>query len=278
MPRKKKCHDFCDTNEAKPDWCYTWNNYTEKDIEQLKLLKVMMHRCCKEVGEKGTKHLQGAILFKRGYRFSQLKKLFPKVRWDGTKTGDPENYCIKGEVVINIDERKQGERTDLRLIAERLKDGASIEEIAIEYPSQFIRYHKGIETLQRTLQKKTVEFEKIEVTVLIGSPGCGKTRKAYEMDKKLYNVPEPVNDKLWFDGYHGEETILLDDFYGWIKYHTLLQLLDGYPMSLPVKGGMVAKAWKKVIITSNKHPSDWYNREEWAALKRRITTIISINL
>ena len=62
------------------------------------------------------------------------------------------------------------------------------------------------------------------------------------MDPNLYNVPEPNNGSLWFDGYRGQKTILLDDFYGWIKYHTLLQITDGYPYQAPTKRIICASA------------------------------------
>ena len=84
---------------------------------------------------------------------------------------------------------------------------------------------------------------------------------------------EPINGNIWFDNYTGQEDILLDDFYGWIKYHTLLQLLDGYLCNYQLKGSTVWKNWSRVFITSNKDPSEWYNRPEWDALRRRITTI-----
>lgn len=258
-------------------WVYTLNNYTDADIEQLKLLEVNRHRCCKEVGESGTPHLQGSITFKRTYRFKQLTKLFPKVHWEVSKAKDSVNYCIKGEVIIDTKESEQGKRNDLKAIGDQLKGGKGIREIASEFPEAFIKYHKGIKALQEELAPRTETYKKLEVIVIIGTPGCGKTRRAWEYDPMLYSVPEPINHSLWFDGYVGQRTILLDDFYGWVKYHTLLQLLDGYPMQLPKKGGFVSKNWEVVFITSNKPIEDWYNREEIEALKRRITRIELLN-
>lgn len=82
-------------------WCYTLNNYTELDINQFKAFSCKKHRCAKEIGEKGTQHLQGAITFSRGYRISQLKKLNPRAHWEISKTKDAENYCTKGEIIID---------------------------------------------------------------------------------------------------------------------------------------------------------------------------------
>ena len=130
--------------------------------------------------------------------------------------------------------------------------------------------------LQRHISPRLEKFTPTVVKVFIGKPGTGKTRKVYELDPSVYLVPEPVNGILWFDGYETQEAILFDDFYGWVKYHTMLNLLDGYPMQLPIKGSYVYRNWTRVYITSNKHPREWYDRPEWNALHRRISEIKTI--
>lgn len=261
---------------ASKTWVYTLNNYTDKDIEQLKSFTVSKHRSCKEVGEGGTPHLQGAITFKRAYRIKQLKKLNERIHWEQAKVKDAENYCTKGEIIIDENNVWQGQRNDLRNIVETLKQTKKIRTTAREHPETYVKYHKGLHALNKELQPRIEEFTKPEVNVYIGKPGSGKTRKVYSKEKEVYNVPEPINGQIWFDGYEGQEAILLDDFYGWVKYHTLLQWLDGYPMQLPVKGSTVWRNWRRVYITSNKEPDEWYNREEIEALQRRITNIETI--
>lgn len=67
-----------------------------------------------------------------------------------------------------------------------------------------------------------------------------------------------TNNGVWFDGYIGQKVLLIDDFYGSIKFHDMLEYMDGYKFQVPIKGGFVWKAWDKVYITSNKHPNEWY--------------------
>lgn len=53
----------------------------------------------------------------------------------------------------------------------------------------------------------------------------------------------------------------------------LLQVLDIYPLRLPIKGGFTLARWTRVILTSNIHPRDWYPNcqpESRRALLRRI--------
>lgn len=252
-------------------WIYTINNYDQEVVTKLEKLVVTKHRCCAEIGEAGTPHLQGAITFKRSYRLAALKKLFPAAHFEISKTKDAENYCIKGDILIDVSSSEQGSRSDLSAVAQAVKSSKRLRDIASEYPDIYIKYHRGIERLAHTLQEPTETWTPTTVSVLWGMPGVGKSKKAREIDPALYNVAQPEGNVLWFDGYMGERTILLDDFYGWIQYHRLLQLCDGYPLRLQVKGGWVHRNWNHVIITSNKPPEHWY-KQDIAALERRITT------
>ena len=119
------------------------------------------------------------------------------------------------------------------------------------------------------------------VIVLYGDTGVGKTRSVFRAHDihSIYTLEKVGGHELWFDGYTNQEVLLIDDFYGWVKYHCLLRLLDGYPMKLPVKCSFVYKAWKYVYITSNKKPEDWYAAEfhPYEPLRRRFDRILEVN-
>lgn len=154
---------------------------------------------------------------------------------------------------------------------EILKTG-TLRDVAEQCPTVFAKFHKGLAALKSITSKPTENWTKLEVIVKIGPPGCGKTRWAFENFPDLYRVSIPKKTgQLWFDGYEGQETILLDDFYGEIAYPTLLHLLDGYPMQVQIKGGFVWKNWKRVIITNNECLENWYPIRQIGALQRRVT-------
>lgn len=52
--------------------------------------------------------------------------------------------------------------------------------------------------------------------------------------------------------------MVLDDFYGWLKYDEMLRLMDRYPMLVQTKGGQATFLAKKLLITSNTLPASWY--------------------
>lgn len=91
-----------------------------------------------------------------------------------------------------------------------------------------------------------------------------------------FKLEHPGGHMVWWDGYEGQSLLILDDFTGWIPLTQLLNILDGYPMTLNVKNGRTMANWTTVVITSNLHPRDWYSKDVMAhhdhgrALKRRI--------
>lgn len=143
------------------------------------------------------------------------------------------------------------------------------EDIIEQYPEVYIKYHAGIDKL-KNLQYKPVQRD-IRVYVLIGPPGCGKTRHVYDGHdiNDIYKLNTNSNGTLWFDGYTNQTVLLIDDFKGWIKYTDLLTILDRYPYRCQIKGGYVWAKWTIVYITSNYKINEWYNNEiDRQALKR----------
>lgn len=82
---------------------------------------------------------------------------------------------------------------------------------------------------------------------------------------------------MWFDGYEGQDDVLMDDYQcSMLDREFFLRLLDRYPMQVPVKGGFVEWRPKRIIITSNHNPIDWYASEQNicdAAVQRRFDGI-----
>lgn len=188
-------------------------------------------------------------------------------------------YKAFGERVAN-----KGKRNDWVEIVELIDGGASVSDIIKQFPSKLmcinalIQYHRMAENKRF----KYAPFKKKEVTVIWGEAGTGKTRHAYD----LYNneaeggvyVPEPTSDgKIWWDGYSGEETVILDDFNGsMMKTGALCRFLDGYQIRLPNKGGYAQSRIKRVIITSNNKPESFYANGIRKNLHRRITNCLHV--
>jgi hypothetical protein len=111
--------------------------------------------------------------------------------------------------------------------------------------------------------------------VYYGETGIGKTRRAFE---EALSSPYVHSGGMWFDGYDAHEDVVFDDFGGSeFKLTYLLKLLDRYPMRVPVKGGFVNWVPKRIWITSNYSPKDWYPNakdEHCRALRRRLEKVV----
>jgi len=233
-----------------------------------------------------TKKLHWQIFFykKNASTKSAVIKLLKPRHIENIK-GTPEQnitYCTKDQKIIlerGIPPKKQGERTDLAELAVMIKENKSLLEIFEKQPGNFLRYHKSIERAKQLY--KTKRNWEMNVIILWGPPGSGKSRTAYDTHG-VDNVYKKMIGK-WWDDYNGEEVVLIDDFDPFdmydITYGFYLQLLDRYPMRVECKGGSYEFCSKTIYITSNHDPNDWFTeRSNRDAFFRRVKEIRYIGL
>ncbi len=267
--------------------CFTLNNPEHDDDHYRDILDAddRVRYCVfrREKGANGTIHLQGYIEWKKTVRFAALFKLIGNCHAEKRQgnrdqarayciSTDKEGECVAAPVEIGTWNTKgHGNRSDLNTIAQLAIDSNDINEVINSNPGCFMRYCRGIERIMFFTQKQRSEPAKI--ILHYGPTGTGKTYSAY------VNYPDlckKVPDTRWFDGLTNQSTLLLDDFAGAASKTTLtylLQLLDRYPFMVEVKGGYQQLLVSTIILTTNIHPSIWYDytrREtQYAALARR---------
>lgn len=123
-----------------------------------------------------------------------------------------------------------------------------------------------------TEEEMRQKHRKMLVTVIYGTGGLGKSRWAREEAKKniedgrIYTLMNPQGHTVWWDGYDGQQALLMDDFNGYLLPHHLFRILDIYALQIPVKGGHSWANWNYVYITANKPPSEWYSPAVMAKL------------
>jgi hypothetical protein len=260
-------------------WCFTLNNYTQSEYEQtLELLEQQTTYGIvgKEKGHTGTPHLQGYCVFHSRKRLSQVKQLLSRAHWEKAKGSPRQNqtYCSKEGDFAEFGDCPggQGTRTDLAQLHADIKAGKTMQEIQDKHWAAYLKYHRAIQ--HAILLRSKVRDWEVDVRVYWGTTGLGKTRRAIE--EAAQDVYIHSGEK-WFDGYDGGDAIF-DDFGGSeFKLTYLLKLLDRYPMRVPVKGGYVQWKPKRIWITSNRSPDDWYpnaHSEHIVALRRRFTQVI----
>lgn len=262
-------------------WCFTLNNYTNEEYERIKQVSDAVYLIMgKELGESGTPHIQGFITYPKRRTLRRVKEqLGNRVHLEPAR-GTPSQaaeYCKKeGDYwEAGTLPSGQGKRNDLEELRSLLSRRVPLREIADTQFGSFIRYQRGI-MAARMVYANTRNWVS-EVYVYWGPTGTGKTKKAWCEAPEAYVHPGGP----WFDGYDGHESVIFDDFGGSeFKLTYLLKLLDRYPMKVPIKGGFVEWVPKRIFITSNLNPNDWFpnaHQEHVAALRRRFTQVLHFN-
>lgn len=237
----------------------------------------------------GKHHYQGYIEFVKPQRYKGAEKIlggskcrfFPR---KGTRE-QARDYCLKGEsrkpdttyTEIGNFEIKQGSRVDLSKVYSLIADKKPLAEIFKECPMEFMKYHSGIKEAKAIVDREASKrFRHVKVIILRGDAGIGKTRYVYDTYgyDDVYKLD--CSNNVWFDGYEGQKVLLLDDYYGWLKWGHFLNILDGYPMRLDVKCSFTYAQWETIYITSNKPARQWYSRGMPPELRRRINKVIKI--
>jgi hypothetical protein len=281
-------------------WCFTVNNPEDDDYpESWTNGRVKLMACQMELGEEGTLHLQGYLEMKSPCRLAALKKLIPRAHWEKARGTRKQaiQYCLKEESSLhtrwilhedslecstNCEQEEfekltnlilgatsgTNESTKLRLsaIQSRLSEGTSdeIEKIADEEFDLWVRYYRAFE--RYLLMKTPARNFKSNVHVLQGPTGTGKSKWAMDFDNNAYWKQR----SNWWDGYVGQKTVVLDEFYGWLPFDLLLRLCDRYPLLVETKGGQCQFAAETIIITTNMLPCNWYKSCYFPSFARRV--------
>jgi len=232
-------------------------------------------------------------------RFSTVKGLFPMAhiepaqgtseenrayvqksgKWaegDKAETSIPGTFEEWGELPIE----RQGERTDLAILYQYIKDGLSNYEIMELNPDYMLNLER-IERARQAVREQQYRdtFRELETTYIWGPTGTGKTRGV--MEQYSYSGVYRVTDYTHpFDAYQGEDVLLLDEYNSNFKIQDLLNYLDGYPLALPARYSNRVACYTKVYIISNLCLSKQYvavqyeSSATYAALLRRIGKVI----
>ena len=262
-------------------YCFTLNNYT--DDEQTRLSTSVedsrVRYLCYQQELGNIPHLQGYVEFRSPTRIAGAKTLLgtPRVHLEprrGTRDQARE-YCRKHDTAVPgsfrdygiWDTGGQGVRSDLAVVAALVLDGVPDASIARGHPAVFVRYHRGLHALRTAVSPSVVRGSPTTL-VLWGNTGSGKSKHVHENYPDAYWWPRPQNSGQYAYGYTGQETIVFDDFYGWLPYSLLLRIVDRYPLTLNTQGGNIPCQASTFVFTSNQPPHCWY--AESTALLRRL--------
>lgn len=225
-------------------------------------------------GGTGYLHWQLLVHFKAKRRLAGVKLVFGNsAHCEPAKSLAARDYVWKDETAIantrfELGELpiKRGDGHDWTKVRDLAKTGLLDElpgDIYVRYYGNLRRIHQ--DHLQPVAVERTVQ-------VYWGPTGVGKSRRAWEL-AGLDAYPKDPRSKFW-DGYRGQESVVIDEFRGGIDIAHILRWFDRYPVNVEIKGSSVTLNARTIYITSNLDPRLWYpelDEPTVAALMRRMT-------
>lgn len=200
-----------------------------------------------------------------------------------TKDGDYIEYNIDVKKYLKNTTKKTTTSTTkgiFKQITDNIDIHTEYKDILLKYPDICLQHGKKIKDYirdYREAHRPRYRDWEMNVSYYYGKTGTGKSREAYKdfNPDTHYILGRPQGGTIWFDGYTGQETIIIDDFsHRDYSLTYMLNLLDRYAMPIQYKGGTTQMLAKNIIITSNYSPDTLYrgvdNPEHRNAFLRRI--------
>lgn len=269
-------------------WCFTINNPEEASWMKDAGIKWIVYQC--EKGENGTSHWQGVLTMTSPRRLAFMKGLSGVAHWEPRRGTVKEAilYCTKEETresgpygisnqvtlepiqlkefISKLIKDKVNKSDELIEIKKKLDEGSiTADQIADEHFELWLRYFRAFEKYQ--LIKTKPRNHAVEVHVVQGPTGTGKSKWCMDNYPSAYWKQR----SNWWDGYAGQEMVIIDEFYGWLPFDLILRICDRYPLMVETKGGQVQFVAKTIIFTTNQLPNSWYKNCYFQSFARRVS-------
>jgi len=265
------------------NFCFTLNNYDDEAYHRICELPCRYLVIGKEVGESGTPHLQGYICYKNQRSEKGVRKDLPGAHVEVAR-GTPlqaSDYCKKSDKDffekgdLPKDPANQGEvereRWQAAYDAVERKDYDAVPVDILCTRLKSIEY--AVERKRAAKRKLTKLDGDLENEWIYGPTATGKSFKARTEHPDAY---VKISASKWWDDYDYEDDVIIEEVGLKAADHAddFKQILDRFPFRAEVKGGSMLIRPKRVIITSNYHPSQiWTSSETLEPMLRRLNII-----
>ncbi len=237
------------------NWCFTWNNYSEDSIDEIKSMDssiVPKYVFQEEISESGTKHLQGYLRFATKKRPKSVFKS-QSIHWEVARNVKASiAYCQKDDT-NNGRQWFRGIEARYKIIVDKSWWKSWMDPIVkiIDSEPDHRTIHwfwepKGCEG--KTTFSKWVYLNKENVIILSG--------KGADMKNGIVNYVKT-------NGCH-PKTVIINiprSHKKYVSYTGIEEVKDMFFFSGKYEGGMVCNANPHVIVFANSEP-EYYTGEE----------------
>nr|WAE43212.1 MAG: replication associated protein [Cressdnaviricota sp.] len=229
-------------------------------------------------GTTGFEHWQILVASKKPIRRTAIVSLFTpggECHAELSRSRHADEYVWKEETRVPGSQFELGTRaikrnssTDWALVRTAAIAG-DFESIDADI---FVRYYGNLRRIHSDYARPLAIVRSCKA--FIGTTGTGKSKLAWEEAGETAYIKNPTTK--WWDGYQGQEHVIIDEFRGDINISHLLRWFDRYPVNLEIKGSSIPLSATKFWICSNLTPREWYplvDEQSMDALMRRMELI-----
>lgn len=246
-------------------FCFTYNNFSKYNLWQVKLENSLLELDANYYiwGEEiapttGTPHLQGYVQLTKRKAFTKIVKSLPNCHITPClgSSQDNVNYCnkectnvVECGTLRTIARGRAKQDKDWQGLIDLAKQGR-LEDICEDNPREYMIYYRtfkqiALDNLKTSNRERTCFW-------IYGKPGTGKSRGVAKHWPEAYWK----NANKWWDGYQGENEVVLDDLGSAHLFELLKRWADRYKVIGEVKGGAVDLSYNVFVITSNFTPRE----------------------
>ncbi len=237
-----------------------------------------------EVGATGVIHIQFYCMFHAQLGLRPIHDILgARVHVDASRgtPGQNKHYCLKphdgcechhcedaralpnvgrevapGFITGEYGRMRAARSGSMTAVIDMMDTGATLNEILLANPEQAIKF--GTRITQEFGRRLPERDWAMEIEIFVGETGTGKSFTAKLENPESISIPWPTGGRWWMPGYTGQHTIVLDEFRMQIKMDTMLKVMDRYAWTTESKGSNFPFVSRKIVITTNIDPKDWY--------------------